>query len=123
MAQVIQKGHGDFGKLLPAPGAPGELEELRSKGVSSGIAILDQVAELHERPKEMMGRTPGQVGLSGDLGQRGRTSDRGNDFDDPQAPFQGLIGLIEIHRPFVEFHLMKPRKKFISQNKICQEEK
>jgi hypothetical protein len=39
----------------------------------------------------MMGCTPGQSGLPGNLGKGRGAADGGNDFDDPQSPFQRLI--------------------------------
>jgi hypothetical protein len=97
VTQLIQKGHCNLGKLLLAPSASSELKELGRERVGPSTVILNEIAEFNEGPEEVMGGTPGQPGLPGDLGKGRRTADGGNDFDDPQSPLQRLVGLVQIH--------------------------
>jgi hypothetical protein len=55
MAQLIQKGHGNLGKLLLAPGASSELKELGGEGVGSSPVILDEIPEFNKGSEEVMG--------------------------------------------------------------------
>ncbi len=93
-AQGVEKRHRDLGKLLPGPRASSQTEKFGRKRISSSVALLDEVAEFDKRTKKMIGRTPGQRGLSHDLGERCRAADPGNDLDDAESPLEGLMGLV-----------------------------
>jgi len=100
MAQLIQKGHGNLGKLLLAPGASGKLKKLGGEGVGSSPVILNEVAEFNESLEEMMGGAPRQSSLPGDLREGHRATHRGNDFDNPKSPLERLVSLVQIHEIF-----------------------
>jgi len=97
MAQLIQKGNDNLGKLLLAPGASGELKELGREGVGSCPVVLNEIAEFNESLEEMMGGASRQSGLAGDLRKGHRTTHRGNDFDNPKSTLERLMSLVQIH--------------------------
>src|SRR3989304_2601430 len=82
---VVSRG---VARLAPSPGR----RQPRRQGVRPGVAVLIEVAEVDQRPDEMVGGAAGQRGAPHDLGQRRDTAGGGDRLEHGQAALQRLVG-------------------------------